>query len=96
MNVSELVGALSDVLCVKANSTEETGQLMVMQALDAPEKGHYLSCGDSPWDTTAKEDHVDHLEVVTEQKVNKTIHEVLHDTSQLCAVWYVLVCGTVK
>lgn len=76
VNVSELVGALSDVLCVKRHSKEESSQLVVTQASDSTEQGHYLSCEDSPWDGPAEEDSAEDLQVNAEQKVNKTIQQV--------------------
>lgn len=76
VNVSELVGALSDVLCVKRHSKEESSQLVVTQASDPTEQGHYLSCEDSPWDGPAEEDSAEDLQVNAEQKVNKTIQQV--------------------
>ncbi|XP_042564748.1 tudor domain-containing protein 5 isoform X2 [Clupea harengus] len=73
VNVSELVGAMSDVLCVKPYS----GPLMVMQASDTSEKGHYFSCEDSHWDRTTEDDTTDDPQVNAEEKVNSTLQQVL-------------------
>ena len=77
VNVSELVGAMSDVLCVKPYS----GPLMVMQASDTSEKGHYFSCEDSHWDRTTEDDTTDDLQVNAEQKVNSTLQQVWQPAS---------------
>ncbi|XP_041912087.1 tudor domain-containing protein 5 [Alosa sapidissima] len=77
VNVSELVGALSDVLCVQPDSKEDKSHLVVTQASDTAEQGHYLNSEDSHWDGTAEEDTADDLPINAEQKVDKTIQQVL-------------------